>query len=1011
MKATMKSSRPFRIAIALFAALAPFVSQATVFFSDTFTNGSTLNSLTPANPTSTNTAYEMVSNKAWNPNPPTITTNDLKFGIAATTSGYIQAQALFATNVVALVQPGDYIQLTVVFTNTSGLLTAAGQLGFGLYNSGQVKPVAGGINNTIPNTYTGYAQNWQGYVGVINYTANASRILTRPTQSGTTGLNQDLVTFGTSSSYAGSAVVGTATANATLTAGSTYTEVFTITLNDVNSLAITNILYSGPNNSGTVITNFGGVATNTTFLTSGFDALAVGYCGRANTGGAPLIDISSIMVDGSVTAITGPPTIDQQPLPVSVATNGSCAFSVAATGFSMTYQWHRNGTNLLNGGNISGSTSSQLIISPAGPADVLSGANGYYVTVTGAGPFSTNSVTNSLTLVPATNLVYLSGAWDLNTSPSWQDTNGNSGLYFNFGDAVTFDDIGVGTVTLTGPYLSASSVTVKHTGSFYTFQGTGSFAGPGSLLYMGSAQLTINNANTYTGGTTISNATANLRLGNLNGLGTGPITMALAGGKMEIMQASSSSTGMNGDWNVADDFTVVVDAVNTSFGVVLNGNLIGTPNKTLTINHGNNGSGTNATRIRINGTSTIYNANLNLNDSTFVWSPSQGNGSQTYNGVISGAGAFLQKNSVSYLNGANTYSGGTIPAAGAIGLGIDTTGSPGSVSSGPIGTGPLSLVNDSTTTLAGSGMLFAVGGARVIGNQVQYPSASNNLTLVIGGTNNLTFTGPFALNGQDGLGAGTNRTIQVTNTGLTTISGATGDSGLGVGLVKTGPGALYLDAVNTYTGLTSNNSNTTNTPGLLAGAGTIAGPVFVQTNSSIGGGSGASIGTLTINNALTLNGNGFFRVNRAGLASDQVSVAGVLTNTGTGTITVTNLGATLVAGDQFFLFNKALSNGATMTITGAGINWTNKLAVDGSIAVLSTVATNPTNITFSVTSNVLTLSWPADHTGWRLQAQTNSLANGLGTNWVDVAGATSVNSTNFTINPANGAVFYRLVYP
>ena len=1010
MKVTMKSSRPFRIAIALFAALAPFVSQATVFFSDTFANGSTLNSATPANPTSTNTAYEMVSSKSWNPTP-SITTNDLKFGIAATTSGYIQAQALFATNVVALVQPGDYIQLTVVFTNTSGLLTAAGQLGFGLYNSGQVKPVAGGINNTIPNTYTGYAQNWQGYVGVINYTANASRILTRPTQSGTTGLNQDLVTFGTSSSYAGSAVVGTATANATLTAGSTYTEVFTITLNDVNSLAITNILYSGPNNSGTVITNFGGVATNTTFLTSGFDALAVGYCGRANTGGAPLIDISSIEVDGSVTAISGPPTIDQQPLPVSVATNGSCAFSVAATGFSMTYQWHRNGTNLLNGGNISGSTSSQLIISPAGAADVLSGANGYYVTVTGAGPFSTNSVTNSLTLVPATNLVYVSGAWDLNTSPSWQDTNGNSGLYFNFGDAVTFDDIGVGTVTLTGPYLSASSVTVKHTGSFYTFQGTGSFAGPGSLLYMGSAQLTINNANTYTGGTTISNATANLRLGNLNGLGTGPITMAMAGGKMEIMQSSSSTTGLNGDWNVADDFTVVVDAVNTSFGVVLNGNLIGTTNKTLTINHGSNGSGTNATRIRINGTSTIYNANLNLNDSTFVWSPSQGSGSQTYNGVISGAGAFLQKNSVSYLNGANTYSAGTIPAAGAIGLGIDTTGSPGSVSSGPIGTGPLSLVNDSTTTLGGSGMLFAFGGARSIGNQVQYPSASNNLTLVIGGTNHLTFTGPFALNGQDGLGAGTNRTIQVTNTGLTTISGAIGDSGLGVGLVKTGPGALYLDAVNTYTGLTSNNSNTTNTPGLLAGAGTIAGPVFVQTNSSIGGGSGASIGTLTINNALTLNGNGFFRVNRAGLASDQVSVAGVLTNTGTGTITVTNLGAALQVGDTFSLFNKAVANGAALTITGAQVIWTNKLAVDGSIAVVSTVATNPTNITFSVTSNVLTLSWPADHTGWRLQAQTNSLANGLGTNWVDVAGATSVNSTNFTINPANGAVFYRLVYP
>lgn len=75
------------------------------------------------------------------------------------------------------------------------------------------------------------------------------------------------------------------------------------------------------------------------------------------------------------------------------------------------------------------------------------------------------------------------------------------------------------------------------------------------------------------------------------------------------------------------------------------------------------------------------------------------------------------------------------------------------------------------------------------------------------------------------------------------------------------------------------------------------------------------------------------------------------------------------------------------------------------------VATNPTNIVTSVSGNVLTLSWPADHIGWRLQAQTNSLSTGLSTNWTDVAGSTSVNSVNMTINPANGAVFYRMVYP
>jgi len=31
--------------------------------------------------------------------------------------------------------------------------------------------------------------------------------------------------------------------------------------------------------------------------------------------------------------------------------------------------------------------------------------------------------------------------------------------------------------------------------------------------------------------------------------------------------------------------------------------------------------------------------------------------------------------------------------------------------------------------------------------------------------------------------------------------------------------------------------------------------------------------------------------------------------------------------------------------------------------------------------------------------------------WFDVAGSTSVNSVNVTFNPANGTVFYRMVYP
>jgi hypothetical protein len=74
-------------------------------------------------------------------------------------------------------------------------------------------------------------------------------------------------------------------------------------------------------------------------------------------------------------------------------------------------------------------------------------------------------------------------------------------------------------------------------------------------------------------------------------------------------------------------------------------------------------------------------------------------------------------------------------------------------------------------------------------------------------------------------------------------------------------------------------------------------------------------------------------------------------------------------------------------------------------------ATNPTNILFHVTGNNLTLNWPADHTGWQLQVQTNSTAQGLGTNWVNVVNSTTTNQMTIPINTAKGCVFYRLIYP
>ena len=68
-------------------------------------------------------------------------------------------------------------------------------------------------------------------------------------------------------------------------------------------------------------------------------------------------------------------------------------------------------------------------------------------------------------------------------------------------------------------------------------------------------------------------------------------------------------------------------------------------------------------------------------------------------------------------------------------------------------------------------------------------------------------------------------------------------------------------------------------------------------------------------------------------------------------------------------------------------------------------------VTSAISGNQLHLSWPMTETGWRLEAQTNSLITGIGSGWFTVPGSTGTNHMFIPINPANGSVFIRLVYP
>jgi arabinan endo-1,5-alpha-L-arabinosidase len=85
------------------------------------------------------------------------------------------------------------------------------------------------------------------------------------------------------------------------------------------------------------------------------------------------------------------------------------------------------------------------------------------------------------------------------------------------------------------------------------------------------------------------------------------------------------------------------------------------------------------------------------------------------------------------------------------------------------------------------------------------------------------------------------------------------------------------------------------------------------------------------------------------------------------------------------------------------------LAGPGVLSVPQSVVA--TNILVAPGNGQLTLSWPADHTGWQLQVQTNNLTTGLGTNWFNVPNSTATDSIILPVGPGNGSVFYRLIYP
>ncbi|HEY8993364.1 MAG TPA: autotransporter-associated beta strand repeat-containing protein [Lacunisphaera sp.] len=669
-----------------------------------------------------------------------------------------------------------------------------------------------GNNNTSPGAYSGILSGGGSLrkIGTGTLTLSGGNSFT----GATTVNGGTLVVSGTGGINGSSGVtINGSTAKLVQTSSTAGIVPITLTQGTLDGTGTVGAVTVG-NGTGGIVTNGNG---GTSALT--MDSLTFNGAGTISLNKASDISTVGLAVTGAFTTTAANGQITLNVLTAPAWVNGSTynlisygSFNGANTDFTLgtiTGLGARQSATLGN----TGASSGFITLAIAGDTPVWTGAaNGNWTTTAQPSPFN----------------------WKLQTA--------GTTTQFLTNDQVLFDDTATGTteIKITDANVSPASVIFNNSLKNYSVSSdTGLGIASGTLSKSGTGSLTLNTANTYSGGTTLNGGTLNVN--NASAIGTGSLTIA-AGTTIDNTSASAVTLSTNNTqfWN--GDFT---------FGGTNDLNL-GTGAVTL------------ATTLHLttNGTKTL-----------------------TVGGAISGppgAGLVKEGTGTLALNGANTFDGGVAINAGVVRLGNAAAlgASTNSLTFGASSNAKLqvngnaatvgSLDGDNTTTIENSN---ATNGSLTVGSGsfdgILQNGSAGTLTLAKTGPGILTLTGAN------------------TYSGGTTVNGGTlsvgGNNALGTGTVTMSGGNL-----SNTTGVTLANNFTLNNAATFTASG---GDMVLSGNIT---GSPAGNWTLTPTNKITLAGTNSL-TSSAGLliGAGSVDITGSTTidggaNTNAGFATIGN---------------------------------------------------------------------------------------------------------------------------